>query len=45
MARRASTAARADLVVWLDAGRVRRVAPHAVLWPDPDYRAVFGSPA
>lgn len=39
---RRSTAARADLVVWLDRGRVRRYAPHDVLWSDPDYREVFG---
>ncbi|MFI5823438.1 ABC transporter ATP-binding protein [Streptomyces rishiriensis] len=38
---RASTAARADLVVWLDAGRVRRRATHQALWSDPGYRAVF----
>ncbi|MGW2616879.1 ABC transporter ATP-binding protein [Streptomyces sp. NPDC001500] len=39
---RASTAARADLVIWLDAGRVRRRATHRELWTDPGYRAVFG---
>jgi ATP-binding cassette, subfamily B, bacterial len=39
---RRSTAARADLVIWLDAGRVRRYAPHDTLWTDPDYREVFG---
>jgi ATP-binding cassette subfamily B protein len=39
---RRSTAARADLVAWLDSGRLRRVAPHATLWADPGYRAVFG---
>ncbi|MCX5265725.1 ATP-binding cassette domain-containing protein [Streptomyces sp. NBC_00199] len=38
---RASTAARADLVVWLDAGHVRRRATHRALWNDPGYRAVF----
>ncbi|WP_412543997.1 ABC transporter ATP-binding protein [Longispora sp. K20-0274] len=38
---RVSTAARADVVVWLDAGRVRGVGPHDTLWSDPDYRAVF----
>nr|WP_308010874.1 ABC transporter ATP-binding protein [Streptomyces sp. AC495_CC817] len=38
---RASTAARADLVVWLDGGRVRRRATHRALWADPGYRAVF----
>ncbi len=39
---RASTAARADLVVWLESGRVRAVGPHAELWSHPDYRAVYG---
>ncbi|WP_238176445.1 ABC transporter ATP-binding protein [Kribbella albertanoniae] len=39
---RPATAARADLVVWLDHGRVRAVAPHADLWNDTSYRAVFG---
>ncbi|WP_158581634.1 ABC transporter ATP-binding protein [Actinomadura spongiicola] len=43
VARRPATAARADLVAWLDGGRVRALAPHAELWHDPDYRAVFGS--
>lgn len=38
---RAITASRADLVAWLDNGRVRALAPHTVLWTDPDYRAVF----
>ncbi|WP_425458334.1 ATP-binding cassette domain-containing protein [Actinomadura chibensis] len=41
VARRPATAARADLVAWLDAGRIRALAPHAELWPDPRYRAVF----
>jgi ATP-binding cassette subfamily B protein len=39
---RAATAARADLVAWLDAGRVRGFAPHHELWADPAYREVFG---
>ncbi|WP_199036867.1 ABC transporter ATP-binding protein [Glycomyces salinus] len=39
---RPGTAARADLVVWLDAGRVRAIAPHRRLWDDPDYREAFG---
>ncbi|MEU8221632.1 ABC transporter ATP-binding protein [Kribbella sp. NPDC048915] len=39
---RAATAARADLVVWLDHGQVRAIAPHADLWRHPSYRAVFG---
>ncbi|MGH3771329.1 MAG: ABC transporter ATP-binding protein [Pseudonocardiaceae bacterium] len=41
VAHRGSTAARADLVAWLDAGRIRALAPHRVLWSDPDYRAIF----
>ena len=43
VAHRASTAARADLVVWLEGGRIRGLGPHRNLWPDPDYRAVFGA--
>ncbi|TYB42705.1 ATP-binding cassette domain-containing protein [Actinomadura chibensis] len=39
---RASTAARADLVAWLEGGRLRALAPHRALWTDPDYRALFG---
>jgi ATP-binding cassette subfamily B protein len=42
---RAHTAARADLVVWLDAGRVRAVGRHHELWRRPAYRAVFGAAA
>ncbi|WP_223772606.1 ABC transporter ATP-binding protein [Streptomyces sp. 135] len=38
---RASTAARADLVVWLDAGGVRGQGRHRDLWADPGYRAAF----
>lgn len=38
---RAAVAARADAVAWLDRGRIRALAPHAELWQDPDYRAVF----
>ncbi|GAA4305008.1 hypothetical protein GCM10023178_12370 [Actinomadura luteofluorescens] len=45
VARRPATAARADLVAWLDAGRVRALAPHAELWADPAYRAVFSTEA
>ncbi|MGH3770330.1 MAG: ABC transporter ATP-binding protein [Pseudonocardiaceae bacterium] len=41
VAHRRATAARADLVAWLDAGRIRALAPHLALWSDPDYRAVF----
>ncbi|ONI87306.1 ABC transporter [Saccharothrix sp. ALI-22-I] len=39
---RAATARRADVVVWLDDGRVRAVGPHSELWDDDEYRAVFG---
>ncbi|MGW8332332.1 ABC transporter transmembrane domain-containing protein [Streptomyces sp. NPDC055897] len=42
IALRASTAARADLVVWLEDGRLRAFAPHRELRQHPDYRAVFG---
>jgi ATP-binding cassette, subfamily B, bacterial len=38
---RAATAARADLVVWLENGRVRGTGTHQELWDDEDYRAVF----
>ena len=38
---RAGTAARADLVVWLEEGRIRAVAPHVALWLEPGYRGVF----
>lgn len=38
---RAATAAAADLVAWLDGGRLRALAPHDRLWADPAYRAVF----
>ncbi|MEA2151310.1 MAG: ATP-binding cassette, subfamily bacterial RamA/AmfB [Solirubrobacteraceae bacterium] len=41
VAHRASTAARADFVVWLDGGGIRAQAPHAQLWRDPHYRALF----
>jgi ATP-binding cassette, subfamily B, bacterial len=43
VAHRASTAARADLVAWLEDGRVRAVDKHASLWSDPAYRALFDS--
>jgi ATP-binding cassette subfamily B protein len=39
---RTATAARADLVVWLDRGRVRAVGPHSELWQNASYREVFG---
>jgi ATP-binding cassette subfamily B protein len=38
---RAATAASADLVVWLDGGRLRGLAPHDALWAEPDYRAAL----
>ncbi|WP_101385392.1 MULTISPECIES: ABC transporter ATP-binding protein [Kitasatospora] len=41
VAHRASTAARCDLVAWLEDGGIRRVGPHSELWDLPDYRAVF----
>ncbi|MEU4213084.1 ABC transporter ATP-binding protein [Streptomyces sp. NPDC026206] len=41
VAHRPSTAARADRVAWLDAGRIRAVGPHDELWRLPEYRAVF----
>jgi ATP-binding cassette, subfamily B, bacterial len=41
---RAVTAARADLVVWLDRGRMRAVAPHRALWAaSAEYRAMFAA--
>ena len=45
VAHRATTAARADLVAWLDRGRLRALAPHHELWADADYRAIFGAGA
>jgi ATP-binding cassette subfamily B protein len=44
VAHRLSSAVRADLVVWLDGGRVRAVGPHRTLWRSPAYRAVFAAP-
>ncbi len=41
IAHRAATARRADLVVWVSAGRVRAVGHHDELWADDAYRAVF----
>ncbi|MFJ9419708.1 ABC transporter ATP-binding protein [Streptomyces sp. NPDC101227] len=41
IAHRVSSAARADLVAWMENGRLRAVAPHDRLWVDADYRAVF----
>lgn len=43
VAHRTGTAARADLVAWLDAGRVRALAPHRDLWADRAYREVFAA--
>ncbi len=43
IAHRAATAARADLVAWLDDGRIRALAPHAELWDLPAYRALFAT--
>ncbi|WP_232025550.1 ABC transporter ATP-binding protein [Streptomyces lincolnensis] len=42
IAHRASTAARAGRVAWLDGGRVRAVGTHGELWEEAGYRAVFG---
>ncbi|MEV4470233.1 ABC transporter ATP-binding protein [Nonomuraea sp. NPDC049504] len=36
-----SVAARADLVAWLDQGRIRALAPHEELWRVADYRRLF----
>src|SRR6202035_5382521 len=38
---RIATAARADLVAWLDGGTVHPLRPHDELWRNPRYRAVF----
>jgi ATP-binding cassette subfamily B protein len=38
---RLATAARSDLVAWLDGGRIRAMGPHHELWTDPAYRALF----
>jgi ATP-binding cassette subfamily B protein len=43
VAHRISTASRADTVIWLEDGAVRAVAPHAALWSDLRYRAIFDS--
>ncbi|MDG9722978.1 ABC transporter ATP-binding protein [Streptomyces sp. DH41] len=44
VAHRPSVAARADLVIWLESGRVRAVGTHRRLWQEAAYRAVFGTP-
>jgi ATP-binding cassette subfamily B protein len=41
VAHRASTAARADRVLWLEDGRIRAEGNHRSLWNDPAYRALF----
>ncbi|MGW6446848.1 ABC transporter ATP-binding protein [Lentzea sp. NPDC055074] len=38
---RPATAARADLVVWLEDGRIRGTGTHRLLWHNEAYRAVF----
>jgi ATP-binding cassette subfamily B protein len=43
IAHRAATAARADLVAWLDGGKLRALAPHHDLWQDTGYRSVFAA--
>ncbi|MFH8974321.1 ABC transporter transmembrane domain-containing protein [Streptomyces sp. NPDC017890] len=43
VAHRPSVAARADLVIWLESGRVRAVGTHQRLWEEAAYRAVFGT--
>ncbi|MBT2457960.1 ABC transporter ATP-binding protein, partial [Streptomyces sp. ISL-86] len=46
IAHRLSSAARADLVVWLEDGRVRATGTHDVLWQhEPAYRTVFAADA
>lgn len=43
VAHRPSVAARSDLVIWLEDGEVRAVAPHRELWDLAAYRAVFAA--
>jgi ATP-binding cassette subfamily B protein len=43
VAHRAGTAHRADLVAWLDQGRLRACGRHVDLWADPGYRSVFAT--
>ncbi|MFJ6793589.1 ATP-binding cassette domain-containing protein [Streptomyces sp. NPDC091268] len=46
VAHRLSSAVRADLVVWLEDGRIRASGSHGALWRDePAYRAVFAADA
>ncbi|MEN8655173.1 ABC transporter ATP-binding protein [Streptomyces sp. 21So2-11] len=44
IAHRVSTAARADLVAWIEDGRIRAVGPHPTLWENAEYRAIFADP-
>ncbi|TYC07507.1 ABC transporter ATP-binding protein [Actinomadura syzygii] len=41
VAHRPALAGAADLVAWLDGGRLRALRPHAEQWRDPEYRAIF----
>ncbi|MGV9386932.1 ABC transporter ATP-binding protein [Nonomuraea sp. NPDC003707] len=43
VAHRATTAAHADLVVWLENGRISAQGTHRELWNDPSYRALFAA--
>lgn len=43
VAHRPGAAARADLVAWLEGGRLRALAPHRTLLADPDYRATLAA--
>ncbi|MFI2206213.1 ABC transporter ATP-binding protein [Streptomyces sp. NPDC020192] len=45
IAHRPTTAAHADHVAWLHAGRVRALGTHEELWREAEYRAVFGEVA
>ncbi|MGP4110399.1 ABC transporter ATP-binding protein [Streptomyces sp. 4N509B] len=45
VAHRPATAARADLVAWLDEGRIRAVGTHRELWRRADYRAAWAEGA
>ncbi|MFC8823776.1 ABC transporter ATP-binding protein [Streptomyces sp. NPDC057137] len=44
VAHRLSSAARCDLVIWLEDGRVRATGPHEELWRSDGYRALFAPP-
>lgn len=44
VAHRLSSAARCDLVVWLEEGRVRATGTHEALWRSEEYRALFAPP-